>query len=77
MKYALAELQAPTAARPRIEDGGRRAGWRVDGPRMGDSFVFVLFHEHGVVEWERRIQDSSIAGRAKRLIGHIAHPARP
>lgn len=76
MKHALAQLQDPAAARPQIEDGGRRAGWRVDGPRLGDTFIFVLFHEHGVVEWERLIQESSLSGRAKRLIGHIAHPAR-
>ncbi len=76
MKHALAQLQDPGAARPRIDEGGKRAAWRVDGPRLGDGFVFVLFHEHGVVEWERRVRETSLAGRARRLVGHIAHPAR-
>jgi hypothetical protein len=76
IKYAMAQLQAPNPAHPRLDDGGRRATWRIDGPRRGDGFVFVLFHEHGVVEWERRLREGSLAGRMRRVFGHIAHPAR-
>ena len=76
IKYALAQMQGANPAHPRLEGGGKRAAWRIDGPRRGDGFVFVLFHEHGVVEWERRLRESSLSGRMRRVFGQIAHPAR-
>jgi hypothetical protein len=76
IKYAVAQMHTEKPVHPRLEDGGRRATWRIDGPRQGDGFVFVLFHEHGVVEWERRLRESSLAGRMRRFFGQIAHPAR-
>lgn len=78
MKRALGYLQAntPAAARPRFEEGGRRALWQIETPRIGERYAFVLFHENGVVEWERRIQESSLAGRARKLLGGFAHAFR-
>ena len=73
MKHALACLRQNRMAQPRIDDGGRRAAWQIEGPRIGQRFVFVLFHEHGVADWERRIAESSLAGRARRLVGGLAH----
>lgn len=76
IKYAMAQLHVENPAHPRLEDGGKRATWRIDGPRRGDGFVFVLFHEHGVVEWERRLREGSLAGRIRRFFEQVAHPAR-
>jgi hypothetical protein len=76
MKYALTEMRTEQAAHPRLDDGGKRASWRIDGPKRGDGFVFVLFHEHGVLEWERRLRETSLAGRARRFFSQLAHPAR-
>lgn len=73
MKHALACLKQNPAAQPRIDEGGRRATWQIDGPRTGQRFVFVLFHEHGVADWERRIEESSLSGRARRFVGQFAH----
>lgn len=73
MKHALAWLKRDKAAQARIDEGGRRATWRLEGPRVGERFAFVLFHEHGVADWERRIAESSLAGRARRLFGSFAH----
>jgi hypothetical protein len=75
IKYAMAQLHAPNPAHPHLDGGGKRATWRIDGPRRGDGFVFVLFHEHGVVEWERRLREGSLAGRMRRFFGQIAHQA--
>jgi hypothetical protein len=70
MKYALAQMRAADAVKPRFDEaaGGRRAIFDVPGPRIGDRFMFVLFHAHGIVDWERRLQESSIRGRLQKLI---------
>lgn len=73
MKYALAQLQAPGAQKPQLLDQGRRAMWHIEGPRRGERFLFVLFHEHGIADWEERINSTSIAGRARKLVGSVAH----
>ena len=75
IKYAMAQLHGEKAAHPRLDEGGRRATWRIDGPHRGDGFVFVLFHEHGVVEWERRLRETSLAGRMRRFFGQTARHA--
>jgi hypothetical protein len=73
MKYALAQLQTPGAHKPQLEDYGRRAVWHIEGPQRGERFLFVLFHEHGAADWESRIAATSLAGRARKLFGDLAH----
>ncbi|HSL23130.1 MAG TPA: hypothetical protein VK886_16485 [Vicinamibacterales bacterium] len=73
MKRALASLHDPKAGKARVDDGGKRATWEFDGPRVGDRFIFVVFHEHGMADWERRVEESSLAGRVRRLLGSAAH----
>jgi hypothetical protein len=73
MKYALAQLKRDQAAQAHIDEGGKRATWQIEGPLVGDRFVFVLFHEHGMADWDRRITEHSLAGRARRLFGQFAH----
>lgn len=72
MKYALACLKEKRGEPARLDEGGKRAAWEVEGPRRGERYVFVLFHEHGIAEWERRVHDSSLVGRARRLVGSFA-----
>jgi hypothetical protein len=73
MKYALAQLQAPGSCKPHLHDSGRRATWQLEGPRKGECFLIVLFHEHGVADWEERINSTSLAGRARKLFGSVTH----
>ena len=70
MKYALAQMRAAGAVKPRLDEaaGGRRAMFELSGPRMGDRFMFVLFHAHGIVDWERRLHESSFRGRLQKLV---------
>jgi hypothetical protein len=73
VKYALAQLNAPDAQKPHLHDQGHRAMWHIEGPRIGDRFLFVLFHEHGIADWEERINATSLAGRARKLFQGVAH----
>ena len=75
MKHALGALHDGTAEKAHLDEGGKRATWRIEGPRLGERLVFVAFHEHGVVEWERRLDESSLGGRLRRLVSGFAHPA--
>lgn len=70
IKYALAQMRAADAVKPRLDEaaGGRRATFDIAGPRTGDRFMFVLFHAHGMIDWERRLHESSIRGRLQKLI---------
>jgi hypothetical protein len=74
MKYALARMRAEGAATPRLDEaaGGRRAVFEIPGPRIGERFMFVLFHAQGVVDWDRRLHESSIRGRLQKLVPRIA-----
>jgi hypothetical protein len=71
VKYALKCLgnEAETEAeRPSITDNGKRVEWRVVGPKPGDRYVCVAFHRHGLADWEERLRDATVLGRAKKLV---------
>jgi hypothetical protein len=70
IKYALAQMRVDGAIKPRLDEtaSGRRAIFEISGPRIGECFLFVLFHAHGVVEWERRLYESSLRGRLEKLV---------
>ena len=73
IKYALSSMKREHAHHARLDEGGKRAAFQNDGPKVGERFVFVLFHEHGMADWERRIEESSLRGRARRLVGGLTH----
>jgi hypothetical protein len=78
VKHALAMLNAPGAVVSRFDGpaGARLASWQITGPRRGERFYFVVFHEHGVADWEQRLRKTSIAGRIQKRVAEVAHAFR-
>jgi hypothetical protein len=70
VKYALRRLDSGSE-RALLADEGRRVEWKVVGPRVGDRYVCVVFNQFGVVDWERRLKETSIVGRLQRLMGTL------
>jgi hypothetical protein len=66
VKYALAGSESHQHAT--MSEDGRRATWRVVGPRTGDRYVCVVFGENGVKQWEKRLEATSLAARMRRLL---------
>lgn len=68
-KYAMKCLEemVPGTERPAITNNSKRVEWRIVGPKPGDRYVCVAFHQHGLADWQERLKDS-IIGRAKRLV---------
>jgi hypothetical protein len=71
IKSALKRLERP-GERPAIVDGGRRIEWNLVGPKVGASFVLVLFRLHGIALWQDQIRKTSFFGRARQLVGRSA-----
>lgn len=68
VKYALKLLDMP-GDRLLVADGSRRVEWRVSGPKPGTRFIVAAFRRHGVAMWQERLRSTSLAGRARQLIG--------
>jgi len=68
IKHALSRLDVESE-RAVLADQGRRVEWKVVGPRAGDRYVCVVFNQFGVVDWERRLKETSLLGRFQRLMG--------
>ena len=67
MKYALAQLEI-SRQRPLIRDAGTRVAWKVSSPRIGERFVCIALTAEGLAAWRQELQDTSIAGRVRRLL---------
>lgn len=67
IKYALRQLDGATD-RPTITHGGKRVEWKLVAPKVGDRYLCVVFHQHGVALWERRLKEMSFMGRLRQLI---------
>lgn len=72
VRHALSRLENE-GERAVLADEGRRVEWKILGPKRGDRYVCVVFNQFGVVDWERRLKETSIVGRLQRLLG--ASPA--
>lgn len=68
VKYALRQLESPVM-QPVISDDRRRVEFKVLGPKVGDRYVCVVFHQYGVNQWQERLRSTSIVGRVRSLIG--------
>ena len=66
IKYALRALDAE-GERPTISEYGKRLTWKVVGPKVGDRYICVVFHAHGVAQWQRLLETTSILGRLRQL----------
>ena len=67
MKYALAQIEV-SRQRPLIRDAGTRVAWKVSAPRIGERFVCIALTADGLAAWQQELNDSSIAGRLRRLL---------
>lgn len=63
-------------ALPRISEDGKRVTCDVRGPKAGQRYIFVAFRMCGVADSERWLHETSMLGRAQRLIDHWAHAIR-
>ena len=68
MKHALKQLESG-GARPTLTENGARLEWKIAGPRIGDRYVCVAFHEGGVALWQKRLAANTFTARLKRLVG--------
>jgi hypothetical protein len=67
IKYALRALEAE-GERPAITEYGKHLTWKVVGPKVGDRYICVVFHAHGVAQWKHRLETTSIVGRLRQLV---------
>jgi hypothetical protein len=63
-------------ARALILDDGRRAKCEIRRANVGDRYLFVAFRQCGVADCERWLQETSILGRAQRVLDTWAHALR-
>jgi hypothetical protein len=71
VKYALRQLES-ASERPVISSDRRRVELKVLGPKVGDRYVCVVFHQYGVAHWQEKLKTESITGRLRHLIGRSA-----
>jgi hypothetical protein len=71
IKYALKKLDTG-GERPAIADNGQRVQWRIVGPRVGDSYVCVVFHRHGVALWQDELKKGTLRHKFNELMGRFA-----
>jgi hypothetical protein len=67
MQHALRALDSG-GERPLITERGKRLEWRLIGPKIGDRYICVVFHAHGVAQWEDRLKAMSLAGRIRQIL---------
>jgi hypothetical protein len=68
IQYALRALERQAGEQPVITEHGRRLEWRMAGPRRGDRYICVVFHAHGVAQWQDRLKSMSLVGRLRALM---------
>jgi hypothetical protein len=68
MQHALRALDGNSGERPVISEHGRRLEWRMVGPKAGDRYICVVFHAHGVAQWQDRLKATSLAGRFRQMV---------
>lgn len=73
--HALKHLKTAPGA-PRILEDGRRIACDIRGPRVGERYMFVAFQQCGIADCERWLQETSVAGRARRVVDDWAHALR-
>lgn len=71
VKQALSQLELQHEGLTITHDGSR-VEWRLSGPRVGDRYICVMFAPDGVAQWQKRLQETSLGGRVKRLVRSIA-----
>jgi hypothetical protein len=68
VKHALRQLDAFEGEPPETLDGGSRIQWTFTGPRVGERYACIAFHENGVARWRRRLEADAIPARLRRLV---------
>jgi hypothetical protein len=67
VQYAMDRLDG-SGDRPVITSDGKRLEWRIEGPKPGVPYVCVVFHQHGVAEWQERFKTATLLGRLTALV---------
>jgi hypothetical protein len=77
IEHALKRLNL-NAAEPdaQIMESGNGVTGDIRGARVGERYIFVAFRKHGVAESERWLRETSLIGRAQRVINGWAHALR-
>ena len=75
IQLALGQLRDGQAL-TRLLDDGRRVACEIREANVGDRYVVVAFRQCGVADCERWLQESSLLGRAQRMLDTWAHALR-
>ena len=67
IKYVMTQLDQKNE-RPVIADYGKRLQWRIMGPKVGDKYICVAFHQYGVAQAQGRLKETSFLGRLRHLV---------
>ena len=67
IQYALRQLDAG-GQRLAITDHGKRLQWNIVGPKVGDRFICVVFHEDGVAKSNELLKATSLFGRLRQMM---------
>ena len=77
IELALKRLNSHAAEpQARIMESGTGVTGDVRGASVGERYIFVAFRKHGVADCERWLRDTSLIGRAQRLVNEWAHALR-
>ncbi len=68
VKYALDQLESSDGQRPEALDDGSRLRWSIASPQVGERYACVAFHDQGVALWQKRIAESTLPARMRRLV---------
>jgi hypothetical protein len=71
IKYALKKLEGGGEG-PAISEDGQRLEWKIVGPRLGRSYVCVVFHRHGVALWQEEIKKGTLRYKIGQMMGRFA-----
>jgi thioredoxin-related protein len=65
--HALKRLNA-AGQPPQITEGGRRVTCDIREAKVGERYILVVFRKHGIAECERWLKQTSMYGRAHRVL---------
>ncbi len=68
IEHALRALDSNEGERPVITEQGRRLMWKLIGPQPGERYICVVFHAHGVAQWQDRLKAMSLMGRLRQIL---------
>lgn len=70
-KCALTEVKEQRERAPIISWDGQQAELTLIAPKIGEKYVCVIFTPQGVTRSQRWLEETSLRGRMRRLLGYV------